>query len=93
LLDQAWQLAEAQAADLFSEAQLAHAERLAAEREKLERYCGQQEGAVAQIAIENIRQSKQQELLEGRRDHLGTLDRRMALLPGLGLVGMAVIAF
>jgi hypothetical protein len=33
---QARRLAEARAADLFSEAQLAHAERLAAEREKME---------------------------------------------------------
>ena len=91
LQDQARQLAEAQAADRFSEAQLDHAERLADEREKIERYYSQQETAVAQIAIENIRQAKQRELLERRRDDLAALDRRLTLVPDLALVGAALI--
>jgi hypothetical protein len=85
-------LAEARAADLFSEAQLAHAERLTAEREKMERYFRQQEGAVAQIAIENIRQAKQRELLERRHADLAALDRRLTLVPELALAGLAVLA-
>jgi hypothetical protein len=84
-------LAEARAADLFSKAQLAHAERLAAEREKMERYYRQQEGVVAQIAIENIRLAKQRELLERRHADLAALDRRMALVPDLALVGAAIL--
>ena len=43
LRDRARHLAEAEAADEFSETHLAHAERLEAEREKLERYYRQQE--------------------------------------------------
>jgi len=91
LQDQARQLAEAQAADRFSEAQLAHAERLADERKKIERYYCQQEMAVAQIAIENIRQAKQRELLERRRADLAALDHRLTLVPDLALVGMAAV--
>ena len=83
--------AEARAADLFSEAQLAHAERLAAEREKMERYYSQQEVAVSQIAIENIRLAKQRELLERRHADLAALDRRRALVPDLAIVGMVVV--
>ena len=91
LRDGVRQLAEAQASDRFSEAQLAHAERLAAERKKMERYYRQQEGAVAQIAIENIRLAKQRELLERRRQDLAALDRRVTLVPDLAPVGMAVM--
>ena len=91
LRDRARQLVEAQAADLFSEAQLAHAERLATERRKMDRYYRQQEGAVAQIAIENIRQAKHRELLGRRRDDLAALDRRVILVPDLTPVGIAVI--
>ena len=88
---QARRLAEAQAGDRFSEAQLAHAERLATEREKMERYYHQQEPAVTQIAIENIRLAKQRELLERRHADLAALDRRLTLVPDLDLVGMAVV--
>ena len=91
LQGQARGMAEAQAADLFSEAQLAHAERLADEREKVKRYYRQQEGAVAQIAIENIRQAKQRELLERRRDDLAALERRLTLVPDLDMVAMALV--
>jgi hypothetical protein len=76
-------LAEARAADRFSEAQLAHAERLRAERETMERYYRQQEGAVAQIAIENIRLAKYHEMLERRQADLAALDRRLTLVPDL----------
>jgi len=89
---QARQLAETQAADCFSEAQLAHAERLAVEQEKLERYYRQQERAVAQIAIENIRQAKQRELLECRRDDLTALSHRRTLVPELVPLGLAIMA-
>ena len=91
LRDRARQLAEAQAADRFSEAQLAHVERLASERKKLERYYRQQESAVAQIAIENIRQAKQRELLERRYNDLAALDRRLTLVPDLDLIEMALV--
>jgi len=91
LRDRARQLAEAQAADRFSETQLAHVERLASERKKLERYYRQQESAVAQIAIENIRQAKQRELLERRYNDLAALDRRLTLVPDLALLGMALV--
>jgi hypothetical protein len=91
LRDQARQLAEAQASDRFSEMQLVHAERLTAERKKMERFYRQQEGAVGQIAIENIRLAKQRELLERRRSDLFQLDQRMTLVPELKLVGMAVV--
>jgi len=87
---QARQQAEAQAADRFSEVQLAHAERLQEERTKIARYYRQQEGAVAQIAIDNIRQAKQRELLERRRADLAALDRRVTLVPDLSLVGMGL---
>jgi len=88
---QACGLAETQAADLFSETQLAHAERLADEREKMKRYYHQQERAVSQIAIENIRQARQRELLDRRRADLAALDRRLTLVPDLAVVGMAII--
>jgi hypothetical protein len=81
----------APAADRFSEAQLAHAERLAAEREKIERYYRQQESAVAGIAINNIRQAKQRELLGCRQADLAALDHRLTLVPDLALVGAAVV--
>jgi hypothetical protein len=83
-------LAESEAADEFSEAQLAHAERLEAEREKPERYYRQQEWAVSQIAIENIRKAKRRELLERLRADLAALDRRLTLVPDLMVVGVAV---
>jgi hypothetical protein len=88
---QARRLVEARAADLFSEVQLVHAERLAAERKKMERYYRQQEGAVAQIAIENIRLAKQRELLERRHTDLTALEGRVTLVPDLELIGMALI--
>ncbi len=46
---------------------------------------------MAQIAIENIRQAKQRELLERRRADLAALDRRLTLVPDLALVGVALI--
>jgi len=91
LSQSALQLAEQQAGDLFSESQLDYAQQSAAEREKMERYYQQQETAVSHIAIENIRQAKQRELLQRRRDDLDALDRRTTLVPDLALVGMAVV--
>ena len=91
LSQSARQLAEQQAGDLFSESQLSYAQQSAAERQKMERYYQQQETAVSQIAIENIRQAKQRELLQRRRDDLDALDRRTTLVPDLALVGMAVV--
>jgi hypothetical protein len=91
LLARARQAAETEARDCFSEAQLAHAERLAAERDKIEHYYHQQEGAVAQIAIENIRQAKLRELLERRRADLAMLDRQLVLVPDLKLLSMAIV--
>jgi hypothetical protein len=76
----------------LAEAQLAHAGRLEAEREKLERYYRQQEWAVGQIAIENIRRAKRRELLERRRADLAALDRRLTLVPDLMVVGVVVVA-
>lgn len=94
LRSSARRMAEAQAADRFSELQLEHAERLAAEREKLSQYYRQQEGAVTGIAIENIRQAKHKELLERRRGDLAELDRKSALVPDLTQIGAAhVLAF
>jgi hypothetical protein len=89
--DAAQRLAEAQAADRFSELQLEHAERLAAEREKLERYYRQQEAAVAGIAIENIRRAKQRELLDRRHADLHGLDQRLTAVPDLVALGLAVV--
>ena len=91
LRDEAQRLAEAQAADRFSELQLEHAERLAAEREKLERYYRQQEQAVAGIAIDNIRQAKQRELLDRRHADLNELDKRLTVVPDLVGLGLAVV--
>jgi hypothetical protein len=76
----------------LAEAQLAHAGRLEAEREKLERYYRQQEWAVGQIAIENIRRAKRRELLERRHADLAALDRRLALVPDLVSIGMAMVS-
>jgi hypothetical protein len=75
----------------LAEAQLAHAGRLEAKREKLERCYRQQEWAVSQIAIDNIRRAKWQELQERRRADLATLDRRLTLVPDLAAAGTAVI--
>jgi hypothetical protein len=91
LRDEAQRLAEAQAADRFSELQLEHAERLAAEQEKLERYYRQQEAAVAGIAIDNIRQAKQRELLDRRHADLNELDKRLTVVPDLVGLGLAVV--
>lgn len=82
-------LAEQKAHDLFSEAQLAHAEQLAVERARIERYYSQQERAVGQIAIENIRQAKQRDLLERRREDLIALERRQTLVPEMTAIGLA----
>lgn len=60
-------------------------------REKMERYYRQQERAVAQIAIKNIRWAKQRELLEHCCDDLVALDQRLPLVPDVTLVGTAVI--
>jgi hypothetical protein len=84
-------LAEAQAANIFTETQLTHAEKLAQQREKIQRYYQQQEIAVSQIAIENIRQAKLRELLDRRHADLSALDRRRTLVPELELVGVAVV--
>jgi len=62
------------------------------QREKLERYYRQQESAVGEIAIENIRQAKLRELLERRRADLAALEWQAVLVPELTLVGMAAIA-
>jgi len=43
----------------------------------MERYYRQQEGAVAQITIENIRQAKQRELLDRRSRDLVVLEQRV----------------
>ena len=91
--EQAWKVAEKLAGDVFSEMQLAHAQRLEAERRKVEKYYRQQEGAVKQIAIENIRQAKQRELLERRHADLKSLDERRLLVPDMELVGMALIKY
>jgi superfamily II DNA or RNA helicase len=85
------ELAEAQAADRFSELQVQHGERLADERTKVEGYYRQQEAAVAGIAIENIRMAKQRELLERRRTDLVGLERRLDLVPDVSLVALATI--
>ena len=66
-------------------------DQVAKERAKMERYYRQQESAVAQIAIENIRQAKQRELLERRHTDLSALDRRLTLVPDLAVVGMALV--
>jgi len=91
LRDQAGRLAEKKAADIFSEAQVENAQRLEAERRKVERYYRQQESAVAQIAIDNIRLAKQRELLDRRRADMVLLDRRITLIPQLDLVAAALI--
>ena len=67
-------------------------DQVAKERAKMERYYRQQEGAVPQIAIENIRQAKQRELLERRYNDLAALDRRLTLVPDLTLMGVASVA-
>ena len=91
LRDLTWGLAESQAGNRFSELQLEHSEQLDAERHKVEQYYRQQEGAIRQIAIENIRQGKQRELLERRRDDIGMLQRKIQLVPDLRLLGIAFI--
>ena len=89
---QAQTLAEKLAADDFSEAQLQHAQNLETEQHKVEKYYREQEGAVKQIAIENIRLAKQRELLERRHTDLKSLDDRRVLVPNLSLIGMAFVA-
>lgn len=89
LSEQARQQAETEAANRFAETQLAHAEKLVAQRQKIERYYQQQEMAVQQIAIENIRQAKHRELLQRRREELTALDQRQTLVPEMSLVGLA----
>jgi transcriptional regulator of heat shock response len=90
LRQQVQTLAEKLAADHFSEAQLLHAQNLETERRKVEKYYRQQESAVKQIAIENIRLAKQRELLERRHADLKSLDDRRVLVPDLNLIGMAL---
>lgn len=89
--DLTWRLAESQAGNRFSELQLEHSEQLDAEQRKIEHYYRQQEGAIRQIAIENIRQGKQRELLERRRDDIAVLQKKIRLVPELKLIGMAYI--
>ncbi|MFC2054326.1 helicase-related protein [Chloroflexota bacterium] len=86
-----WELAEKRAGDIFSETQLEHAQSLEVERKKVQKYYRQQESAVNQIAIENIRLAKQRELLERRRSDLKSLEDRRMLIPDLNMIGMAVI--
>lgn len=89
--DIVWKIAESQAGDRFSEIQLEHAEQTNAEQRKIEQYYRQQEGAVRQIAIENIRQAKQRDLLEQRRADIATLQKSIQLVPDLKLIGVAFI--
>lgn len=91
LQDAARRIAEAQAADRFSELQLEHAARLATEREKLDRYYQQQERAVAGIAIENIKAAKLRELFERRQEDISSLKRRATVVPNMELVGRALV--
>ncbi|MBN1316406.1 MAG: DEAD/DEAH box helicase family protein [Anaerolineales bacterium] len=84
--------AESHAADLFSEMQLEQGERLQNERKKIEQYYRNQEIAVGQIAIENIRQAKHRELLERRHKDLSNLEHRLSLVPDLMMIGMALIS-
>ena len=93
LLEEARRLAECQAHDRFSEACVARAERLGSERGKIEKYYRQQEGAIAGLAIENIRQGKLRELFERRAADLKSLEERRMLVPDLNLVGMAGVTF
>lgn len=51
----------------------------------------QQESAVAAIAVDNIRQAKQRELLERRREDLAKLEQRLTLVPDLSLIGVALV--
>ncbi len=88
---QLWQAAERRAGDSFSEAQLAHAQRLEAERQRVERYYRQQESAIGLIAIENIRQARQRELLDRRRADLQSLEQRRTLIPDLKLLSLALL--
>jgi superfamily II DNA or RNA helicase len=89
LLGQARQAAERLSADRFTAKQLAHAEQIDREREKLEQYYRKQEKAVRMIGIENIRQAKEHELFERRRADLDALNLSANLVPDLQLVGLA----
>lgn len=91
LQTQARRLAESEAQNVFAETQLTHVERLNQEREKLERYYRQLEQGLAAIAIENIRQAKQREVLQRRREDLAAVERRMTLIPALELISTALI--
>lgn len=83
------QEAERTSANLFSEIQITHAEKIERERQKLEQFYRQQESAIRLIGIENIRSAKQREMFEHRRADLDALDRRSQLVPELKMVGMA----
>lgn len=87
--DLTWKLAEKQAGNRFTEIQLEQSERINNQRRKVEQYYRQQESAVHQIAIENIRLAKQKELLERRRADLESLDNQIKLVPDLRLSGLA----
>lgn len=91
MLAKSWELAEKRAGDIFSETQLEHAQSLEVERRKVEKYYRQQESAVNQIAIENIRLAKQRELLERRRTDLKSIERKMTLVPNLEIIGTAIV--
>jgi hypothetical protein len=43
------------------------------------------------IAIDNIRQAQQRELLERRREDLAKLKQRLTLVPNLSLSGVALV--
>lgn len=92
LKEKAWQVAENHSADRFMEIQLSYAEQIERERQKLERYYRQQEWAVRQIAIDNIRQAKERELFERRRADLNALNTRSSLVPDLNLIALAWIS-
>jgi len=92
LKEKAWRVAESHSADRFMEVQLSYAEQIERERQKLERYYRQQEWAVRQIAIDNIRQAKERELFERRRVDLNALNTRSSLVPDLSLIALAWIS-
>jgi superfamily II DNA or RNA helicase len=91
LHDLAQQTVEHLSADRFSEIQLSHADKIEQQRHKLEQYYRQQESAIRQIGIENIRLAKERELLDRRRADLDALEKSAQLTPALELKGMAWI--
>ena len=74
------------------ESQVSYEEEFVGVRLILERYYRQQEWAVRQIAIDNIRQAKERELFERRRVDLNALNTRSSLVPDLSLIALAWIS-